>query len=420
MALATTARQHIEGVVFYDGECAICTRGVRRFQSVLASRRITLTPLQTPDACARLAIREEDRLKEMRLRLEDGTVFGGAAAVVEIARRIWWARPLWALSRLPGAMRPMRVAYAWVARHRSCANGVCRIEPPIRRRSASVLPLIALPSMALLLRASLPPWAFMWTMAGALYAGCKWLSYRAAPRDAVVTSRVRTLAYLFVWPGMDAEAFLSRSGGVAEPPGSEWIAATVKTMFGAMLVWIGARAALPAHPMLAGWLAMIGLIFMLHFGSFHLLSLAWRRTGVDARPVMRNPLKSASLADFWGRRWNTAFHELATRFTFQPLRTRVGASAAALIVFLLSGVIHELVISFPAGGGYGLPTGYFVAQGLGVASERSSRGRRFGLGHGWRGRLFTVLVAAGPAYWLFPPVFVHRVILPMLAAFGAR
>jgi len=285
MALATTTMRHVEGVVFYDGECAICTRGVRRFQSVLARRRITVTPLQTPDACARLAIREEDRLKEMRLRLEDGTVFGGAAAVVEIARRIWWATPLWALSRVPGAMRPMRAAYAWVARHRSCANGVCRIEPPIRRRSAGVLPLIALHSMALLLRSS---------------------------------------------------------------------------------------------------------------------------------------LKSASLADFWGRRWNTAFHELATRFTFQPLRTRVGATAAALIVFLLSGVIHELVISLPAGGGYGLPTGYFVAQGLGVASERSSRGRRFGLGHGWRGRLFTVLVIAGPLYWLFPPVFVRRVILPMLAAIGAR
>jgi hypothetical protein len=59
-------------------------------------------------------------------------------------------------------------------------------------------------------------------------------------------------------------------------------------------------------------------------------------------------------------------------------------------------------------------------QGLGVAGERSSRGRRLGLGRGWRGRLFTALVAAGPAYWLFPPPFIHRVILPMLAAIGAR
>jgi alginate O-acetyltransferase complex protein AlgI len=73
----------------------------------------------------------------------------------------------------------------------------------------------------------------------------------------------------------------------------------------------------------------------------------------------------------------------------------------------------------PAGGGYGLPTGYFVLQGLGIAGERSSLGRRLGLGGGVRGWLYTVLVAAGPVAMLFPPVFVQRIILPMLAAIGA-
>lgn len=62
----------------------------------------------------------------MRLRLDDGTVFGGAAAVMEIARRIWWAWPLWALSRLPGAMRPMRATYRWIADHRSCTDNGCK------------------------------------------------------------------------------------------------------------------------------------------------------------------------------------------------------------------------------------------------------------------------------------------------------
>jgi hypothetical protein len=84
-----------------------------------------------------------------------------------------------------------------------------------------------------------------------------------------------------------------------------------------------------------------------------------------------------------------------------------------------SGLIHELVISVPARGGYGMPTAYFVLQGLALAGERSSLGRRLGLGRGWRGWLFTMVATAGPAYWLFPPVFVRNVILPMLAAIGA-
>jgi len=45
--------------------------------------------------------------------------------------------------------------------------------------------------------------------------------------------------------------------------------------------------------------------------------------------------------------------------------------------------------------------------------------RRVGLGRGWRGWLFTLIVAAAPAFWLFPPPFVRNVILPMLTFIGA-
>ena len=114
--------------VFYDGECPFCAGTARRFERVLARRRIRLLPLQTPGAGVALRVSERDLLSEMRIRLADGAVVGGAAAVVEIARRIWWAWPLWALSRLPGAVRPMHAAYRWLARRRNCGGGMCRSQ----------------------------------------------------------------------------------------------------------------------------------------------------------------------------------------------------------------------------------------------------------------------------------------------------
>src|SRR6185436_17048852 len=113
---------------------------------------------------------------------------------------------------------------------------------------------------------------------------------------------------------------------------------------------------------------------------------------------------------------NTAFRELTMRFVFRPLQTRVGPTGAMLLVFLLSGFVHDLVITLPARGGYGLPTGYFVIQGLGMIAERSRFGQAIGLGRGRRGWLFTILITAAPAYFLFPPIFIQRIVLPMLKA----
>jgi Membrane bound O-acyl transferase family len=281
------------------------------------------------------------------------------------------------------------------------------------------LPLAVLPLMAYVLRPVVPRWGFMWAMAFALYAGCKWMTYREAQIQGVAMDPGRRLGYLLAWPGMDAAAFFATANRVRPPSAGEWAGAALKTVLGAALTWAVARRLVPDHPLAAGWIGMTGLVFVLHFGTFDLLSLVWRSRGVDAVPLMRNPLRATSLAEFWGRRWNTAFHELAARFTFKPLRSVAGMSGATLLVFLVSGLIHELVISVPAQGGYGLPTAYFALQGVGLVGERRRVGRWFGLGRGLRGWLFTVLITAGPAYWLFPRPFVRDVILPMFGAIGA-
>jgi D-alanyl-lipoteichoic acid acyltransferase DltB (MBOAT superfamily) len=164
---------------------------------------------------------------------------------------------------------------------------------------------------------------------------------------------------------------------------------------------------------------MVGLIFVLHFGTFHLLSWAWRMVGVDAKPLMNWPVASRSVSEFWGRRWNTAFRDLTHRFLFRPSSARLGPRLALGAGFVFSGLVHDLVISVPAGGGYGGPTLYFTIQGLGLLAERSRLGKRVGLGGGWRGRLFAVVVLIGPAVLLFHPPFVVRVVVPFLEVLGA-
>ena len=164
---------------------------------------------------------------------------------------------------------------------------------------------------------------------------------------------------------------------------------------------------------------MVGLVLMLHFGTFHLLSCSWRAIGVDAPPLMNYPLVSVRLTEFWGNRWNTAFRDLTHRFLFRPLTKKLGPQQALVAAFVFSGLLHDLAISVPAGGGYGGPTVFFAIQAVGLLVERSRLGQAVGLGHGWRGWLFTASVLALPAYMLFHPPFVKNIIVPFMRALGA-
>lgn len=108
------------GHVLYDDRCAMCTGLARRFEPVLRRRGFALAPLEAGPRTV------------MRVVAANGRTSGGADAVVFIARRIWWAWPLWAFSHLPGAMPVLRRAYRWIANHRHCMGGVCKVasHPP--------------------------------------------------------------------------------------------------------------------------------------------------------------------------------------------------------------------------------------------------------------------------------------------------
>jgi hypothetical protein len=280
------------------------------------------------------------------------------------------------------------------------------------------LPLVIFPIAAVACYRVLQPWVLMWTIAFALFFGCKWLTWWQAPRTPD-TAPWRTVAYFFGWVGMDTPEFFNARRRAIKPRGGAWLAALLKIAFGAGLLWVLVPVIPASQPLLKGWMGMTGVVFILHFGLFELMALTWRTVGIAVTPLMNAPIKSRSLAEFWGRRWNTAFNRVAHDLVFRPLRRRVGAAMATMLAFLASGLLHDLILSVPARAGYGLPTAYFMLQGAGLLFERSPAGRRLGLGRGWPGRFFTIMVTALPAFWLFNPSFVRNVILPMLHAIGA-
>lgn len=417
------------GWIFYDAACETCIRGQRLTGRWFESRGFAWLPLQSQGAAARLGVSELAFEIRMHLLLPDGRVFINADALGVLCRSVWWLWPVGALLLVPGFRELGRMLYDWFARNRHRFGGPCNIERTVipgvpssikpRPMGAHIVPLVALPVLVLAFGWDLDAWIFMWALAFALFAGCKWLTHSTALHHGAHPGLRRVLGYLFTWPGMDAAAFYRDDIRAKEPRAVEWLFAGGSVFIGAMLLWFVTGRIAPVNALAGGWIGMVGVVFILHFGLFHILSLAWRSRGVCAAPLMRMPLAATSLGEFWSRRWNTAFHHLARQVSFRPLRRSIGPTFATLAVFILSGWIHELVISVPARGGVGLPTVYFLIQGLGMVGEHTMIGRRMGMGRGLRGRLFTISFTVIPAPLLFHPPFVHNVILPMLKVIGA-
>jgi predicted DCC family thiol-disulfide oxidoreductase YuxK len=124
----TKGRHASRGWVFFDRDCSVCTSLARRFRRPLETRGFGLATLQDPRVQALLALPSKDLLREMRVATADGKIYGGAEAIVFLARQIWWALPLYAAAKLPGVPRILDACYRWFADHRACASGSCSIS----------------------------------------------------------------------------------------------------------------------------------------------------------------------------------------------------------------------------------------------------------------------------------------------------
>ncbi len=416
--------ENVGNTLLFDKDCPFCRSLVDRWRGVLERRRFEIVPLQSEWVRKQLDLPEEELMREMRVITPAGRVLGGSTAMVHMWGKIWWAWPLWFVALVPGVKWFLDRVYRWMAERRMCLSGECSLHAnPLPKWGFDIigwLPLLTLPAVVIAFRLEFPDkWMFMWMLAFSIFMSCKWLTWVRAWSDGGMGDIGRNLGYLLLWPGMDAKPFMGEGEPASKPAPREWLAAGFKLLLGVGILWGLTPVAGKVSHHLAGWIGMLGIIFLLHFGSFHLLALAWRSYGVAAEPIMRAPVASTSLSAFWSERWNRGFNQLAHDLIFRNTFRLIGVAWAMLLVFLASGLIHDLVISIPAGAGFGLPTGYFLLQGVGVLIERSKLGRRVGLSNGVEGWLLMFFFTAGPAYWLFHEPFIGSVITPFLKAIGA-
>jgi alginate O-acetyltransferase complex protein AlgI len=220
--------------------------------------------------------------------------------------------------------------------------------------------------------------------------------------------------FLFGWPGMQPRIFAAPNVGPLPEAFALIRGGLGYATLGAALVLAARLAWTAIHSrLLATVLLLPGLSLIVHFGLFDVLAGAWRLRGVACDELFRAPWRSKNLGDFWSRRWNLAFSQMTSIAVYRPLAGRWGRGAALMAGFVVSGLLHEMAISFPVKAGYGLPLLYFVIHGALALVERELErtGRRIPVA---ATRTWAFVWLVGPLPLLFHRHFLAGVVWPLI------
>lgn len=297
------------------------------------------------------------------------------------------------------------------------AFAASRLRPSPAARGAAWL--LALGATAVVERLTLgePAGFRMLAIIGTLLYGMKAVvSLESTATGEPPLSVGRWLAFAALWPGMRPGLFSTCGGPRLPGAGALALRGLVRMAIGALLLVLARLAwAETGSRLLATALALPGLSLILHFGIFNVTAGAWRLLGVPAAPLFRAPLRSRSLREFWGRRWNLAFSEMTAVAVYRPLKAATSTMLATILAFLYSGLLHEAAISLPVRTGFGRPLCYFALHAVAMLIERrlSAAGHpidaRAALGRAW-----TVAWLVLPLPLLFHRPFLAGVVWPLL------
>jgi Membrane bound O-acyl transferase family len=174
-----------------------------------------------------------------------------------------------------------------------------------------------------------------------------------------------------------------------------------------VVAWWASSQPVTATMLLLRWLAG-GLFAYATFDALHALLIGLNRMlAVVVPPFHRHPLRSRSLAEFWGERWNLIIHQALARHVFMPFARRRHAKLGFMLAFLASAAIHFWLMFAALNAVVALCMGaFFLVQGVLIGVER-----RLGVRQ-WQprwGHVWTVLAILLPS-----PLFTE----PLLRVMG--
>lgn len=109
-----------------------------------------------------------------------------------------------------------------------------------------------------------------------------------------------------------------------------------------------------------------------------------RLAGFDTTPIVRNAYLSRTVSEFW-RRYNYRIHDWLYRNVFQTTGGRRAPARSLVLVYLVSGVFHELMFGIATSRFTGYQFAFFTLQA--PAALASGRLERFARRGGMAGRL---------------------------------
>jgi hypothetical protein len=236
-----------------------------------------------------------------------------------------------------------------------------------------------------------------------LYVGMMFVCLKAATWQTAGSKKtINGMCYAALWVGMNPIEFEGKNTGH-----SPLISGTLSLTVGIIMSLVTLQQ---NNEVIRATMLFITMFFIFHFGLLELNARIWQKLGKNVKPIMDAPWKAKTLSEFWGKRWNMAFRDAAHLIIFNPLRKKVGTKVAIFAVFLFSGIVHEAVISVPAGGGYGGPMIYFLLQFIGLILQKKWRF----LNH----PIFTWVFLLLPLPMLFHGPFLLNVFLPLSNKIG--